>query len=195
MMKDSWVCAAWIHVYFSFVIVLLVLCALLSASFEDSCRWRRKRREDVFLLEYGHYGSAFIGVIEEQANYSLESSLDPVCSFVSWVSAYLAFILVLVRFCLLGFWFTVSLHQLVSVFLLISFVTERCPWIMGTHVATICIGWLGKSMYNIRFSKFIFHISSLLSYAALKQHMVHNSLKRHIAILCWETNKCSLALF
>jgi hypothetical protein len=65
MMKYSWVCEAWIHVYFSFVIVLLVPCALSSTNLEDSCRWQRKRREDVFLLEHGDYDSAFIGVIEE----------------------------------------------------------------------------------------------------------------------------------
>lgn len=115
MMKYSWVCAAWIHVYFSFVIILLVPCALSSTSLEDFCRGQRKRREDVFWLEYGDYDSALIGVIEEQEKYSLESSLDPVCSVVSLISVYLTLILVLVRAYLLCFWFTISLHQFVSV--------------------------------------------------------------------------------
>lgn len=67
------------------------------------------------MLEYGDYDSALTGVIEEQEKYSPESSLDPVCSVVSLISVYLTFILVLVRAYLLCFWFTMSLHQFVSV--------------------------------------------------------------------------------
>lgn len=60
---------------------------------------------------------------------------------------------------------------------------ERCPWIVGTCVATIYVIALQVDVQYL-LHEFIFHISSLLCYAALIQHMVHNSLKRHIAILC-----------